>query len=259
VASQKATLDELYAIQQLQEMDRARRAEQMLAAARAPAGLDKRGLRREAAPPRYSFSPTINAGIPDYDKMAATFQTKLTSVRARRVSTVPKPFNFRSDKLPSAKGKVKLDIEMDDMQLPEQRWPFMASRTKPARHPHGPKAQAYIALSEAATAPEPQTTHATEIRAAAVRRRQRDRLVETQKQAYTVKCRKGHAHRLQPSVAATTLRNDVTEHRREARARIQRERSAVDRALELQYQAELALMNDRVERRPLLAEQAIIV
>jgi len=243
----------------VQELDRARRAEEKLAQAHAPANLDKRGLRQAVEVPQYSFRPVINATIPDYDKLASTFQAKLNTVRARRPPTVPKPFNFRSDRLPSAKGKVKLDIEMDELQLPEARWPFMASRTKSKRHPNGPKAKAYIALSEAAAAPEPHKTRTTDVRAAAVRRKERERLVEKERDAFRVELRKAHANRLKPSVAATSLRNDISRQKKQVRQRVKEERSAVDRALELQYQAELALMKDRVERRPLLAEQAISV
>lgn len=240
-------------------MERARRAKEMLAKARAPADLDKRGHRRVAEGPQYPFRPVINDGIPDYDKLASEFESKLSSVRARRQPTRPEPFKFRSDRLPSSKGKVRLDMEMDDMQLPETRWPFVASRTKPKRHPHGPKAQAYLALSEAAQAPDPPTTRAAEIRAAAVKRQQRERVAQQQREVVGVERRKSRAQRLQPSIAATTLRNDVAERQKQNRLRMQRERTAVERALELQYQAELALMKDRVERRPLLSEAPIVV
>lgn len=239
-------------------MNRARRAQQLLESARAPADLDKRGLRRSAEPPRYPFRPKINERVPDYDKLAGEFESKLAGVRACRPRTVIEPFRFRSEQLPSTKGKVLLDLHLDEATLPETRWPFAAGRTPVPRHPRGPQAKAYLALSEAAAAPEPHTTRATEIRAAAVRKRERERIAQREREAFRREQWRERGTRLQSAVAATTRSNDVSKQNKEQRARAVREKSAVERALELQYEAELALIKDRVERRPLLAKSPLL-
>lgn len=246
--------DEQRATEELHRRSRAERAQQLLAEAQAPANLDKRGLRRQAEPERYPFRPKINDRVPDYDKLAAEFENKLAGVRARRPTTQPHPFRFRSEQLPSSKGSVLLDARLDDATLPETRWPFTMGRAPLPRHPRGPQAKAYLALSEAAQVREPQTTRAAEVRAAAVRKRQQEHSAQREREAFRREQWRERGTRLQPAVVATCRANDTSKKNRELRQRAVREKTAVERALELQYEAELALIKDRVERRPLLAQ-----
>eukprot|EP00041_Stephanoeca_diplocostata_P006013 m.73296 g.73296 ORF g.73296 m.73296 type:complete len:501 (+) comp16122_c0_seq1:148-1650(+) len=251
--------EEFEAREMVRRQARHERARAALAKARAPADLDKRGMRRTCVAPRPSFQPQINRCIPDYAKQEKEFHQKLTAQKQQRPPTKPKPFNFRTERLvPSTKNRVALDIEMDEMTLPETRWPFLNTRTKAPAHPLGPKAKAFLSLGQAASAPPPKSTHSVELRDAAVREREAASEEHTERVNHQRKLRKARARRLREAVVQQTqAQDDVASSMRRAREAERRERTAVQKALEQQYEVELALMLDRVERQPLLAERCL--
>ena len=127
-----SSYDELEARWRIQKVASAERARRSLERAQAPRNLNMRSERSQTQPAP-SFQPRINPGVPDYDAQSFAFERKLAGVRERRANTIPEPFEFLSDQLPTLKHRVALDIEMDHMVMSENRWCVMTCQHTTSR------------------------------------------------------------------------------------------------------------------------------
>lgn len=76
--------------------------------------------------------PLLRRTVPDFEKLHQRFKASLERAKAELPTTKPEAFSFFDKPSLSARKKEKIhrDIDQDDERLPEQRWPFMAPRTK---------------------------------------------------------------------------------------------------------------------------------
>lgn len=81
----------------------------------------------------FTFQPTINRTIPDYDRAYYEFQKKLDAKKKMKCPTQSKPFRLQTQDIPSRKQHVIEDIQRDSLTLLENRWPFIAPRAKVSR------------------------------------------------------------------------------------------------------------------------------
>lgn len=70
--------------------------------------------------------------VPDFEKLQRRFKASLERARAELPVTKTEAFSFYEKPSLSARKKDRIarDIDQDEERLPEQRWPFMAPRTK---------------------------------------------------------------------------------------------------------------------------------
>ena len=78
---------------------------------------------------KHSFQPKVNDDMPDFDEMHRKFLNELGRRKGEKEATVCKPFNLRTSRIPSTKQKIYEDIERDEEELRENRWPFQSSRS----------------------------------------------------------------------------------------------------------------------------------
>ena len=76
----------------------------------------------------------INSSIPDYPTVESYYHAPhpLTPISHTQEATVAKPFNLRISRILSNKDRIIEDMERDTHELPETRWPYKNSRTKPS-------------------------------------------------------------------------------------------------------------------------------
>lgn len=121
------------------------RAEELLRESRLPPSMDARekskelnrikrlarelrGLGISSEP---TFRPKITGDAPDFDEAHRRLARKLASSSTKE-PTVTQPFNLRTSRILSNKERIHEDMEDDERNLPETRWPYKNSRTKPS-------------------------------------------------------------------------------------------------------------------------------
>ncbi|XP_032646359.1 protein FAM161A isoform X3 [Chelonoidis abingdonii] len=75
--------------------------------------------------------PRIKSRVPDFETLHQKFQTRLLKQKHVKHITVCEPFNLRTPRIPSNKGKILQDIQADEETLKETRWPYASPRCKP--------------------------------------------------------------------------------------------------------------------------------
>ncbi|NXO02260.1 F161A protein, partial [Rhinopomastus cyanomelas] len=116
----------------------------------------------------------IKSSVPDFEALHEKFQQRLLQQKQVRHLTVCQPFNLRTPCIPSNKGKILKDIQMDEEQLKETRWPFASPRCKPqTRH-----SSAHSHLSGAGKSRSPKSTESTRRRLQAIRNYEKQRMQE---------------------------------------------------------------------------------
>ncbi|XP_074805631.1 protein FAM161A isoform X2 [Natator depressus] len=75
--------------------------------------------------------PRIKSRVPDFETLHQKFQNRLLKQKHVKHITVCEPFNLRTPRIPSNKGKILQDIQADEEKLKETRWPYASPRCKP--------------------------------------------------------------------------------------------------------------------------------
>uniref|UniRef100_A0A452I8M8 Protein FAM161A n=1 Tax=Gopherus agassizii TaxID=38772 RepID=A0A452I8M8_9SAUR len=118
--------------------------------------------------------PRLKSRVPDFETLHQKFQNRLLKQKHVKHITVCEPFNLRTPRIPSNKGKILQDIQADEETLKEARWPYASPRCKPRTRcssanssPLGPE--------ESKT---PRITESTKRRIQAVRNHEKQRMQE---------------------------------------------------------------------------------
>ncbi|XP_030413716.1 protein FAM161A isoform X2 [Gopherus evgoodei] len=118
--------------------------------------------------------PRLKSRVPDFETLHQKFQNRLLKQKHVKHITVCEPFNLRTPRIPSNKGKILQDIQADEETLKEARWPYASPRCKPRTRcssansfPLGPE--------ESKT---PRITESTKRRIQAIRNHEKQRMQE---------------------------------------------------------------------------------
>uniref|UniRef100_A0A674J5S8 Protein FAM161A n=1 Tax=Terrapene triunguis TaxID=2587831 RepID=A0A674J5S8_9SAUR len=118
--------------------------------------------------------PRIKSRVPDFETLHQKFQNRLLKQKHVKHITVCEPFNLRTPRIPSNKGKILQDIQADEETLKETRWPYASPRCKPQ-----------MRCSSASSSPlgreqseSPRITESTKRRIQAIRKHEKQRMQE---------------------------------------------------------------------------------
>jgi len=81
-----------------------------------------------------NYKPKVNHEVPDYDELYRHFQKELARRKREREATVMQPFQLQSTQTRSTKDKILRDMQKDEENLAENRWPYKNSRLPPKRN-----------------------------------------------------------------------------------------------------------------------------
>ncbi|TFK01423.1 protein FAM136A [Platysternon megacephalum] len=118
--------------------------------------------------------PRIKSRVPDFETLHQKFHNRLLKQKHVKHITVCEPFNLRTPRIPSNKGKILQDIQADEETLKETRWPYASPRCKPQ-----------MRCSSANSSPlgceeskSPRITESTKRRIHAIRKHEKQRMQE---------------------------------------------------------------------------------
>eukprot|EP01135_Chromosphaera_perkinsii_P001282 Nk52_evm9s164 gene=Nk52_evmTU9s164 len=194
----------------------------------------------------HKFRPEINRDIPDFESLQAQFEKALMRrKRNQKPLTVVDPYFLRTTYIPSRKERVFEDMVKDETFLPENRWPFLDSRTKRMSNP--PNYQA-----PAASARE---TRASELRAHSVRKSMEDAAYKEREQIEKEIEKRKREKTLKRRISSKVHLIDPSKGTYEKRQERLRKFKSNDFARREQYRKLIDQIYDKVENRPLLFEQ----
>ncbi|NXN24493.1 F161A protein, partial [Nycticryphes semicollaris] len=125
-------------------------------------------------PKQTEHKPTIKSSVPDFELLHQKFQKRLLQQKQVKHLTVCEPFDLRTPRIPSNKGKILKDIQEDEEKLKETRWPYTSPRRKPQmRH-----SRANSHLSRCGESKSPKITESTRRRLQAIRNYEKQRMQE---------------------------------------------------------------------------------
>ncbi|NXK28565.1 F161A protein, partial [Arenaria interpres] len=125
-------------------------------------------------PKQTEHKPKIKSNVPDFELLHQKFQKQLLQRKQVKHLTVCEPFDLRTPRIPSNKGKILKDIQEDEEKLKETRWPYTSPRRKPqTRH-----SRANSHLSEFGESKSPKITESTRRRLQAIRNYEKQRMQE---------------------------------------------------------------------------------
>ncbi|NXI90302.1 F161A protein, partial [Psophia crepitans] len=116
----------------------------------------------------------IKSNVPDFELLHQKFQNWFLQQKQVKHLTVCEPFDLRTHRIPSNKGKILKDIQEDEEKLKETRWPYVSPRLKPQMK-HS-SANSY--LSGFGEPKSPKITESTRRRLQAVRNYEKQRMQE---------------------------------------------------------------------------------
>ena len=142
-----SVLDRMAEEEEYRQIRKQMRSEELLKTSSLPPNMKSRGqdyidgkarLKKQAERAKragitvhHKFKPKINDDIPDFEDLHRKFHSKLAESKYGKEATVCKPFNLRTERIPSKKHEVYDDIARDEESLRENRWPFSGSRARP--------------------------------------------------------------------------------------------------------------------------------
>ncbi|KAM3929968.1 protein FAM161A isoform 2-T2 [Leptodactylus fuscus] len=119
-----------------------------------------------------SHRPKINTQIPNFKVLHENHQKSLLKNKDAKHVTICDPFNLRTSKIPSNKGKILKDIETDEEMLKETRWPYKTPRNQSWKNSAG------LSPREDAPVVTPRSTESSERRDRAIRKNEKQRTRE---------------------------------------------------------------------------------
>ncbi|XP_074920540.1 protein FAM161A isoform X2 [Chelonoidis abingdonii] len=196
--------------------------------------------------------PRIKSRVPDFETLHQKFQTRLLKQKHVKHITVCEPFNLRTPRIPSNKGKILQDIQADEETLKETRWPYASPRCKPRMRCSSANSSS-LGHEESKS---PRITESTKRRIQAIRKslEEKRKLEEEQKRIRTKQ--KQRVKKLQKLITTRAEANDP----HQSLARMSKSKLKIIRKHEKQrrqeYLREREEMEERVNQRPLLLERA---
>ncbi|NWH46236.1 F161A protein, partial [Fregata magnificens] len=125
-------------------------------------------------PKETEHKPKTKSSVPDFELLHQKFQKRLLQRKQVKHLTVCEPFDLRTPRIPSNKGKILKDIQEDEEKLKETRWPYASPRRKPqVRHSSGNSP-----LSGFRESKSPKITESTRRRLQAIRNYEKQRMQE---------------------------------------------------------------------------------
>ncbi|XP_007064192.2 protein FAM161A isoform X3 [Chelonia mydas] len=118
--------------------------------------------------------PRIKSRVPDFETLHQKFQNRLLKQKHVKHITVCEPFNLRTPRIPSNKGKILQDIQADEEKLKETRWPYASPRCKP-RMRYSSANSSPLGREESKS---PRITESTKRRIQAIRKHEKQRMQE---------------------------------------------------------------------------------
>ncbi|XP_034966323.2 protein FAM161A isoform X1 [Zootoca vivipara] len=196
--------------------------------------------------------PKTKAKVPDFESLHQKFLKRLQRQKNVKHITACEPFNLCTPNIESNKEKILEDIQMDEEKLKETRWPYASSRAKPQMR----SLNANSSPSGCEGSVSPRITESTRRRLQAVRESAEEkRKVEEEKKKNRTK-QKERARKLQRLIHTRAEANDP----HQSLAQMHKSKFKIFRKHEKQrmkeYLQELEEMEERVQKRPLLLEQA---
>ncbi|XP_027682325.2 protein FAM161A isoform X1 [Chelonia mydas] len=196
--------------------------------------------------------PRIKSRVPDFETLHQKFQNRLLKQKHVKHITVCEPFNLRTPRIPSNKGKILQDIQADEEKLKETRWPYASPRCKP-RMRYSSANSSPLGREESKS---PRITESTKRRIQAIRKslEEKRKLEEEQKRIRAKQ--KQRVKKLQKLITTRAEANDP----HQSLARMSKSKLKIIRKHEKQrmqeYLQEREEMEERVNQRPLLLERA---
>ncbi|KAL3873134.1 hypothetical protein ACJMK2_036288 [Sinanodonta woodiana] len=188
--------------------------------------------------------PKVNNNVPDYDALYRQFQKELMRRKHEKEATVTEPFNLYTNRIPSKKDKVILDMMKDEEKLTENRWPFKTPRAKPTNIGH-------MSLS-LDSIPSKLTKSAT-LRSSQVKERRNELTKQEREEMEEERRRKIKQMKMRRYIQERT--SDSTPRHVETPEEKKRKIREAERARIEEYEKELREMKERISKRPLLFEQ----
>ncbi|XP_033001525.1 protein FAM161A-like isoform X2 [Lacerta agilis] len=118
--------------------------------------------------------PKTKAKVPDFEILHQKFLKRLQRQKNVKHITACEPFNLCTPNIASNKEKILEDIQMDEEQLKETRWPYASSRAKPQMR----SLNANSSPSGCEESVSPRITESTRRRLQAVRKHEKQRMKE---------------------------------------------------------------------------------
>ncbi|XP_039204462.1 protein FAM161A isoform X1 [Crotalus tigris] len=188
--------------------------------------------------------------VPDFETLHKKFQKQLQKHKNVKSATISEPFNLHTPNISSHKEKILEDIDMDEATLKETRWPYVSARCPPrtlngSSYPSG-----------CLQSPSPRITASTRKRLEAIRKSAEEKKKVEEEHKRREAKQKERARKLQRLIATRAEANDP----HQSLAEMLNSKLKLFRKHEKQrmkeYLQELEEIEERVEKRPLLLEQA---
>ncbi|KAK3595558.1 hypothetical protein CHS0354_021669 [Potamilus streckersoni] len=188
--------------------------------------------------------PKINGEVPDYDALYRQFQKELMRRKHEKEATVTEPFNLYTNRIPSKKDKVILDMMKDEEKLTENRWPFKTPRAKPTNIGH---------MSLSLDSIPSKLTKSAALRSSQVKEKRNELTKQEREEMEEERRRRIKQMKMRRYIQERTL--DSTPRHTETPEEKKRKIREAERARIEEYEKELREMKERISKRPLLFEQ----
>ncbi|XP_053565292.1 protein FAM161A [Bombina bombina] len=113
--------------------------------------------------------PNINTCIPNFKALHQKQEEQILKNKKARHVTICDSFHLRTGQIASHKEKILRDIEVDEEQLKETRWPYRSPRHQEQIKPYG------VHLSPCEEAPTPRSTESSKRRQQAIRNHEKQK------------------------------------------------------------------------------------
>ncbi|XP_060074580.1 protein FAM161B-like [Ylistrum balloti] len=192
------------------------------------------------------FQPKVNHEVPDYDELYRHFQKELARRKRERESTVVKPFQLNTMHLKSTQDRIIKDIERDEENMKENRWPYKNPRVTP---------RSLGTLSTSLDSIPAKNTVSADLRNNHTRKKLHNMTNKEREQLEADRKRRIREMRLRTQIMSKTRDGENGRTLEDTYRQKVRTFKNDDRARKEEYQKSLEEMQARVNKRPLLFQQ----
>ncbi|XP_039769024.1 protein FAM161A isoform X2 [Ornithorhynchus anatinus] len=134
----------------------------------------KRKYRHTEERTELKYKPKVNCRVPDFETLHQKFQKQVLKQKHLKPTTVCEPFDLRTLRIPSNRGRILKDIQADEENLKETRWPYLSPRCKSRMR----RSSASPQLGETDEPEPPRTNESSRRRQDAIRKHEKERMKE---------------------------------------------------------------------------------
>ncbi|XP_069118538.1 protein FAM161A-like [Argopecten irradians] len=192
------------------------------------------------------FQPKVNHDVPDYDELYRHFQKELARRKKQREATVVKPFQLNTLHLKSTQEKIIKDIQREEENSKENRWPYKKPRVTP---------RSLGTLSTSLDSIPAKTTASTDLRNSHTRKKLHDMTQKEREQLEADRKRRIRDMKMRSQIRSNTRDADNNQSLEDTYRQKVRTFKNDDRTRKEEYQKSLEEMQERVNKRPLLFQQ----